>query len=148
MTVNCHELAQLLAALRGASMLHQTHHWRSKGLTSYSDHLLFERLYNGTVEFVDSVAERAMGLGGADSLAFDMQIEWLNRAVSKLPSGSTQDEMASGSLSAVTFILTLIPSVREALEARGELSAGTDNMLQSIEDKHEEFSYLLKSRLA
>jgi hypothetical protein len=32
------------------------------------------------------------------------------------------------------------------LEQKGQLSNGTDNLLQGVADKHEEFVYLLKQR--
>jgi hypothetical protein len=36
--------------------------------------------------------------------------------------------------------------VYKLLESKGQLSSGTDNLLQGIADKHEEFVYLLKQR--
>ncbi len=39
------ELAILLALLRSLNILHQSHHWQSEGNQFYSDHLLFQRLY-------------------------------------------------------------------------------------------------------
>jgi len=43
-------------------------------------------------------------------------------------------------------LLQVITAVRGLLENKGELSNGTDNLLQGIADKHEEFIYLLQQR--
>ena len=56
-------LSQVLAGLRTASHIHQTHHWQTHGPTFYEDHLLFERLYNEGQGDVDSLAEKTIGLG-------------------------------------------------------------------------------------
>ena len=51
-------LVAVLVSLRALALLHQTHHWLSDGPEYYADHLLFERLYNETVEEIDAIGER------------------------------------------------------------------------------------------
>ena len=53
------ELAVLLAALRAEGMIHQAHHWGTKGPQSYGDHLLYDRVYSDVFGMVDGLGERA-----------------------------------------------------------------------------------------
>src|ERR1700760_4998396 len=46
------ELGLLVAVLRAASVVHQSHHWQTRGTSFYGDHLLFEKLYNDSLEAI------------------------------------------------------------------------------------------------
>lgn len=142
-----HVTFALLGALRGAAAIHQTHHWMTKGASYYSDHLLFERLYNESQEGIDAWAERVVGgLGGRIS---PLQQADLLKACVKF-SGSeiaaSADTMVQASLQAEALVLALINRVKSSLEAEGRLSSGTSNLLDGLADKHETFVYLLQQR--
>ena len=143
------ELGALVALLRAAALVHQTHHWRSRGATQYGDHLLFMRLYDDSVDFVDQVAERAVGLGGERLVDVRVQAglipvlvcHWCAYSVAPSP-----EEMVAASLEVERCVVHCLELARRRLEERGELSSGVDNLLQGVVDKHEEFLYLLQQR--
>jgi DNA-binding ferritin-like protein len=58
-----YQLHVMLSFLRYLYLLHQTNHWTASGDPYYGDHLLFERLYTTTVEEIDAIGEKAVGLG-------------------------------------------------------------------------------------
>jgi len=55
------ELSSLLAVLRSAAIVHQAHHWQTRGIPFEGDHKLYEQLYNESLEMIDQLAERAVG---------------------------------------------------------------------------------------
>lgn len=56
--INLEALSQLVWELRFLSVASQTAHWRVFGPTSYSDHLLYGRVYEKLDELLDPLAER------------------------------------------------------------------------------------------
>ncbi len=138
-------MTSLLGALQGAALLHQTHHWSTKGRAFYADHLLFERLYNESLEFIDQVAERMVGLGKPAILAH-VQASLALTFVQQCGQPSTPDEMVSSSLRGELAILRLVGLVIAAFDSADALTHGTSNLLEGVADKHEGFVYLLQQR--
>jgi len=143
------EMAGLLVFLRAVAMVHQTHHWVTKGNTSYGDHLLFERLYNGMLPEIDSVAERAVGSTGATLIAdFRAQASCVADILNSLGQpGESAAELVQKSLEAEALLSLGVTKIVELLKNNSSLSRGTDNLIAGIEDKHEEHRYLLQQRL-
>jgi DNA-binding ferritin-like protein len=143
-------LAALLTVLKSASWMHQTHHWQTRGQSYYGDHLLFDRLYNDSVPFLDQVAERTIGLGSPSLVDPVIQAKHLAWCISNCYEGTKADEGPNGmvqlSLQMEQSVLEAIKVVLKELSGAGVLSDGTENLLQGIADKHEEFVYLLKQR--
>lgn len=144
------ELAVLLACVRAEAMIHQAHHWQTRGSSYYGDHLLFERVYNDVNGFVDGLAERAVGAGHHVLVQPLMQMSHMV-AFSKLfysdaPVSPEPEEMPLLSLRALLKSMLVLQLAYKTLEVRGLLSNGIDNLLQGIADKQEELVYLLKQR--
>ena len=144
------ELAVVLACFRAEAMIHQAHHWQTRGSSYYGDHLLFERVYGEVNGFIDRIAERAVGSGQEILVQPLMQISHMV-AFSKLfysdaPVQPTPEEMPLLSLRALLKSSLLLQVVYTSLEQKGLLSNGTDNLLQDVADKQESLSYLLKQR--
>jgi DNA-binding ferritin-like protein len=144
------ELAALLAFLRAANVLHQTHHWQTRGPQFYGDHLLFERVYNDTLAMIDKLAERTVGAGSPalvnPVIQSTHQLLIIKELYNGAPIEASPDQCALISLKAVLKFLVLQGLVYKVLEGKGLLTHGTDNLLQDIADKHEEFVYLLQQR--
>ena len=144
------ELAVVLACFRAEAMIHQAHHWQTRGSSYYGDHLLFERVYGEVNGFIDRIAERAVGSGQEILVQPLMQISHMV-AFSKLfysdaPLQPTPEEMPLLSLRALLKSSLLLQMAYTSLEQKDILSNGTDNLLQDIADKQESLSYLLKQR--
>jgi len=144
------ELAVLLACIRAEAMIHQAHHWQTRGANYYGDHQLFMRIYEAVDGFIDGLAERVVGSCGHMFVQPMVQIEQVE-AFSKLfyataPINPEASELPLLSLQAVLTSLAVLQKTYDALEVKGQLSNGTDNLLQGIADKQEELVYLLKQR--
>ena len=148
-------LPAALVFLRALAIIHQSHHWLTYGESYYADHLLFQRLYEETVEEVDTVAEKAVGIGcPTDKIHPGVQTKLIAHIVEHFcGNGVTEGERQNAksyletSLSAETNCLACLAQISATMKAKGELSRGVDNMLAGIEDKHESHIYLLKQRL-
>jgi DNA-binding ferritin-like protein len=144
------ELGVLVASMRAAAMVHQSHHWQTRGDTFYGDHLLYERLYNDSLDLIDRVAERAVGAGHRLLVHPVVQASQVGALV-KFFSGDIQtdpgpDQYAVTSFLTELYLLSILGLAYKSLEATAMLSNGTDNLLQDVADKHEEFVYLLRQR--
>lgn len=144
------ELSVLLVYLKFLATIHQNHHWVTKGDPYYGDHLLFQRLYGDIADEVDSVAEKAIGLGSVTNVDVKLQTVQLDKLVSGYGTASTmpqQAELAKRSLHAELNFLKVTAHLVESMKACGLLTRGLDNLLAGIEDKHEGHVYLLKQRI-
>jgi len=141
-------LSAVLATLRAAAFLHQTHHWQTKGPASYADHLLFERLYSDSLPFIDQVAERAVGLGDAALVDSVAQAQHQAQIIGVVASAdSSASALVATSLQMESLVLTVIDESSKALRESGSLTSGTSNLLEGVADAHETFVYLLQRRV-
>jgi len=142
-------LPTLLAVLRASSFVHQAHHWQTNGSSFYGDHLLFERLYSESQAFIDQLAERTVGTAGAEAVDAQTQAQSVANLVVAMCNGSLDPtDMVQMSLMAESLVVQAVSLVLGALQDSGELSNGTDNLLQGVSDLHEGFVYLLGQRAA
>lgn len=143
------ELAVLLSTIRAEALLHQAHHWQTRGPSFYSDHLLFEKLYDRATKIVDDLAERAVGSGDhklVDASTSAQQVADMVKLCTGTTPNTTPDSYVVCSLKASAMTLSMLKAVYESLSRKGKLSHGTDNLLQDIADKTEKSVYLLKQR--
>lgn len=145
------QLSVLLVHLRYLALVHQTHHWVTKGNPYYGDHLLFQRIYEATNEDIDSVAEKAIGLGCVDNVDINRHVLQLNKLVQNYGMTSTlpnSSDLARRSYLAEMNFLKTTAHLVEHMKECGILTRGLDNLLAGIEDKHEGHVYLLKQRVS
>lgn len=144
------ELSVIIVHLRYLANMHQTHHWISKGDPFYGDHLLFQRLYETIVSEIDSLAEKAVGLGSERNVDLTLQLKQLDKMCTGAY-GMTQmipqpTELVKRSLAAEKNFIKTVSILVQSLKDQGLLTRGLDNMLAGIEDVHESHVYLLKQR--
>lgn len=143
------ELSVLLVHLKHLQMMHQTHHWICCGDPFYGDHILFQRLYEAINDDIDSIAEKAVGLGSernVEPIIVAKQLSRLMNACSPLASIPSSHELAYRSLKLEQAFVLLVKQVSQQLASRGALSYGLDNLLAQLADDHEKNVYLLKQR--
>lgn len=148
-SVSYPQLSVILVHLKFLAFVHQNHHWVTKGDPFYGDHLLFSRLYEGTSEDVDSVAEKAIGLGSTSNVDLSLSTSQLFKLVQGYGMTSTipqPTELAKRSYLAEMNFLKVVSHLAEHLKECGLMTRGLDNLLAGIEDKHESNIYLLKQR--
>lgn len=145
------QLSVLLVHLKYLYALHQNHHWTSMGDPFYGDHLLFQRLYQATVEEIDGLAEKAIGLGSTTNVNLMLQTSQLLKLVTSDGNASTiptSSDLARKSLMAEMNFLKVIDTMLSCLQECGLLTHGLSNMLEGIADVHEGHIYLLKQRIS
>lgn len=144
------QLSVLLVNLDYLSYVHQTHHWTCRGDSFYGDHQLFQRLYDAVQEEIDSVAERAVGSGTIDNVCIQLRTAQLAKLVQGYNMMQTipqPSDLARRSLMAEMNFLCVTSKLVESMKECGTLSRGIDDLIASIEDKHETHVYLLKQRI-
>jgi hypothetical protein len=142
-------LSIILVGLRHLALVHQTHHWTTKGDPFYGDHLLFERLYNTVVGEIDGLGEKAVGLGGADVVNLQLQVSQLSKMIKTYGTSSTipqTTDLAKRSLIAEIGFLRCVDHCVCAMKELNLLTRGLDNFLAGVQDVHEDHCYLLKQR--
>ncbi len=137
-------LSTVLVALRAASFIHQTHHWQTRGPQFYSDHLLFQRLYEESQPFIDQVAERAVGAGSPGLVDAVEQAGKIAGIVQVLSRGA--GSLVNRSLQTESLVISVVAQALKMLGANGAITNGTSNLLQGVADLHETFVYLLSQR--
>jgi DNA-binding ferritin-like protein len=137
-------LSSVVAGLRAARFLTHTYHWVTTGPQFYGDHLLLQRIYEGT-EF-DNVAEKTVAYeGSVDPI---QQVQAVSNLIAKYGSQSDDPEsLLASALDIEKAVIEIIAQAKNQLEQSGQLTDGIDNMLQGIADGHETFVYLLQQRL-
>lgn len=143
------ELSVVLVHLRYLAVVHQTHHWIAQGDPFYSDHQLFERLYNDVVKEIDDVAEKSIGLGSEHNVNLMLQVSQLNQLCKAYGSPQTvpqSSDLARTSLVAECNFLKILEAACESMRSQGTDTPGIENLLQGIADLHENHVYLLKRR--
>lgn len=138
-------LVRLLAALEAAAMVHTSHHWQTSGSNFYGDHLLFQKLYEGTSADIDPVAEKLVGISGDPSNTnYFLRIALMKEFMEKwtVPGAS----YGVVSLAAENDIIGIGTECLEMLRQSQVLTLGTENLIAGILDKHESFIYLLQQR--
>jgi DNA-binding ferritin-like protein len=144
-------LTVYLAFQRALYMVHQTHHWQTRAGHYYSDHLLFQRIYEDSSEHIDSTAERLIGLASPEQVSICSQIRLIHELIGLIYDGRPEpapapEKLVSISLRAEMIFLSVLREVKRAIEEQGGLTDGLDDLIQGTANKHEEFVYLLKQR--
>ena len=134
-------MTKYVAYLRALYHIEQEAHWKTSGPEFYGNHLLFQRLYEGTQEDVDTAAEKTIGVYGELGSHDDIMIE----IISKFSSEHFGGNFTQSVLAAEEAFLELSKEIYNSL---GEsLTLGVDDMIMSIASRHEVHVYLLKQAL-
>jgi len=143
-------LSVTIAFMRSCGLVHQTHHWQTRGPSYYADHTLFERLYDESQEMIDTLAEKAVAFRQHPVVDPLRQVSLIGKIVPYLYEGTSDggsDAYPGISLRAELRLLVLLKLVYKRLEGAQCLTMGLDNLLQDIADQHEQFVYLLQQRV-
>lgn len=134
------QLQWLLSCLRAQYWSYQQSHWQSGGVAAYGDHLLFQRLYEGVVDQVDTLAEKMVGTYGPDAVdGLDLGAKfefWIKR-------WNSEDDLHSRGLLSEESFQRCCRRTYDLLKQKTQLSLGMDDFLMSISNAHETHQYLL-----
>lgn len=133
-------LKRLLETLLSLQWLHRNNHWNVRGARAYGDHLLFQRLYEGLGEEVDSLAEKIIGIFGPcyPTVAGAQEVfqDWQDTFSSTT--------MEQHSCSAEIHVIRSFVEVYDGLKEAGHMTLGLDDLLMSAASNHETNLYLLR----
>lgn len=133
----------MVAYLKAIYTIHQQNHWLSKGDHFYGNHLLFQRLYEGAQEDLDSIAEKCIGIFGEESVDYKFQLKVTQNIMNKYVSQKGLEQ----SLSAEKDYLKILKTCYIVLKEKDSMTLGLDDMIMSIYSKREESVYLLQQAL-
>lgn len=129
------------------NLVYQTAHWLSKGNQSYSDHLLYERLYNEVSGTLDKIAEKWIPTFGEDSInpseVTRISAEHLSSFKDAKP---TPDNLAKIAIQFQKEALKLTTELYMK-KKNEDISLGMDDFLMSLCNDHEHRLYLLNQRV-
>lgn len=137
-------LKEFFGLLHALYWSHWTAHWQVQGNPFYGDHLLFERLYQGVVEEIDTLAEKMVARFGptvVDAVDhFPVTQAWVER-------WSVQESPYKRALMAESDFQSAAKRVYDHIKEAGAMSLGLDDYLMAIANDHETNMYLLQQRL-
>jgi len=140
------QMSFYVAFLRAMYLFYQNAHWQSSGPGSYSNHLMFQHLYENVSEAIDAIAEKSIGLFDTEILDLSKQIEMISKILSKY-SKQSNDFVLNGIEFEKSFQDVAIKIMNEMKE-QGKLTAGLENMiLGQIDASENPRSYLLKRNI-
>jgi DNA-binding ferritin-like protein len=146
------ELSVVVVLLKSLATLHQSYHWITKGDSFYGDHLLFMRMYESVSGEIDTVAEKAVGVGCVENVNVDLQARQTTQVVSQMNASNQtiphKSDLLKKAYVAELCFLQCVAHAALLLKEQGLLTRGIDNMLAGIEDNHESHCYLLKQALS
>lgn len=133
-------LQTFLAYLKALHWLHWTLHWTSAGPASYSDHLLFERLYTGVQGEIDSFAEKIVGMRDMGVVS---PVDSITRTLGAMKEWESETDPVQKAYRAENDFYAFL---NEMLQR--PFPPGMENFLQGVADAHDTHLYLLRQRLA
>jgi DNA-binding ferritin-like protein len=139
-------LQVLLAILRGAHWAHWTSHWQVKGMSYYGDHELLQRIYEGLIEEIDTLAEKIVGKYGSQAVAPVDQAQIMANTLLPLAEAEAQSDPILRALIIEEALQKVFKNVYDALKKMDAMSLGMDDFIMSMANTHETFQYLLRQR--
>lgn len=138
------KLRALLAILRGQYFIYQTAHWQTQGLPAYSNHLLFQRLYEGVQQDVDNLAERMVGKFNNESVDPMVILPIMQAWVAGWSQIGCPRRRA---LQAEADLQMVVKSTYDYLKESDHITLGMDDLLMEIASRHEVNTYLVQQTL-
>ena len=120
--------------------MYYTLHWQASGENFYSNHLLFERLYNALPGQFDTLAEKIVAMCGSASVN---AVDALNKTSVWVKAWSAITNPIQMALRSESEVQQLIKDVYDKLKAQKQLSCGMDDYLLALANEHETNQYLL-----
>lgn len=145
-TDNLAILQMILAVLRGAHFSHWTSHWQVRGLNSYSDHDLMERVYNTLIKEIDTLAEKIVGTYGVKAVNAVEQAQLMANHLLPLAEAHSMNDPIRRALLIEEGLQVVFKNAYGMLKSQGGLTLGMDDFIMSMANTHDTSLYLLRQR--
>lgn len=137
-------LCSVLATLRAQAISYQTSHWTAAGEAFYSEHLMFQRLYESILGEVDALAEKLVCFEDDDGVDMVEQTEKIHLLCKEW--AKTDCPIKRG-LESEVFVQKVLEDAYEEITKADQMTLGLDDFLMATANSHEENMYLLKRNL-
>jgi len=134
-------LQEVLGLLKGQYWNYWTSHWQAKGDDYYGNHLLFQRLYEGMQEEIDTLAEKIVGYFGEEQVENTIISEKMESWLQKW--NETRDLM-DRAIQTEQDMQNVFKAAYEKLKDANDISLGLDDFLMATANAHETNLYLLQ----
>lgn len=134
-------MQELIYIIQALNVFYRSAHWRSKGDFFYQNHLLFQRLYEGLDDEIDTLVE--LIIGDTSDTAFVAPKLFNDKTQSYTPIGS---EDAQLNLTRGAELEKLLLSKIQALN-ENSISVGIFNHIAGIAQNHSRNLYLIEQTL-
>jgi len=131
----------ILTYLEVSYLFYQSAHWQTKGSEFYADHLLFQRLYEGLRDEIDSLGEKTVGVFGIDHVDFSRRLDNMGILTDYLNLNVQQKSYISTAILLETKLLDLLQQSETT-----DFSSGVKDLFAGFANAHEGNLYLLQQR--
>ncbi len=132
-----------ISFLRALAIIQQNDHWEVKSNGFYGDHLLMDRLYGTTLENIDAISEKGIGLFGPEVVNIGAQITLMKTIIDKYKDIKPLER----SLAAVQEFLQISTHTYKEIKESGDMTLGLDDLILHIHSEQETAVYLLQQTL-
>lgn len=140
------QMSFYIAFLRAMYLFYENAHWQSSGSGSYSNHLMFQRLYENVLERIDPAGEKSICLFGNDVIDVLTQAKITLQILEKHCQKSESSVIVGIELEKV--FQTIAIKIRDELKNQGKLTPGLEKLIQDDLDFSENPRlYLLKQNI-
>lgn len=136
-------LGAYISFLRALGLIYQNDHWEVANSGFYGDHLLLDRLYETTLENIDAISEKGIGLFGTDVVDLGAQITLIKTIIDKYKALKPMER----SLAAVKDFLEISTKTYQDIKESGDMTLGLDDLILHIHSEQETSVYLLQQTL-
>jgi len=135
-------LRNLLSALQALYFHYQVAHWTCQGDHFYSDHLMYQRLYEGLNDVIDTLAEKILGYCPSSDIK---TLPQLSSTQNWLVIWDVESDLISKSIFAEKTVLDYTKKLHDFLQKVG-ITLGMEDFLTSLSSEREDALYLLNRR--
>ena len=137
-------LIDLLATLRAIHWHAWNTHWKAQGGDSYSDHLLFQRIYEDHFIGQDDLAERIRAIGETAEGRLATHLD--RSGVAEGSEGATDREMVRHLAEAQETIGATLAGLSEIAARHGDIR--TEDLAIERGRVHDKFAWMLRAHLS
>lgn len=134
-------LVEVLSLMQAQYHNYFTNHWQAKGDNYYGNHLLFQRLYEGMVEEIDTLAEKIVAYFGGSSVDMSKVNKrsqfWIDR-------WNRKSDIVERSINSEKDLHNILDKTYNILKERKDMSLGLDDYIMATANAHETNLYLLQ----
>lgn len=131
----------ILAILRAQYLSYQTSHWQARGPGGYGNHLLFQRLYEGVQEEIDTLGEKMVGYFGESAVDLDVSLDLITDMAGRWREAGDLFDRGLESESELQSALSIF---RDTWPKSTPMPLGLDDWLAATANAHESNQYLLQ----